>query len=264
MATQRLSDWYDHPQYYEAIFGTDTEKELDFLEAVHAKHGNGGRRLLEPACGAGRLIEAAARRGHSIWGYDLSPKMLAHARKRLTPTLAKRVKLSRARMEEWAPAELQGSFDLAFNLVSTFRYLDSDEAALAHLRNTRRMLKPGGLYVLGFHLTDYGRSMPEEERWVGHADGARVVCLTREDVPDRKLRRAELTNTLKVKGPDADLLIDTRWFFRTWSAAQARSLFRRAGFSVLVRHDFDYTLAHPAPSDRLDSVFVLTPAAGID
>lgn len=260
MATQRLSDWYSHPEYYEAIFGTDTEKELDFLDALHAQRGNGGGRWLEPACGAGRLVEAAARRGRSVWGYDLSPEMLKHARQRLTPALAKRVQLSRARMEDWGPEELEGTMDLAFNLVSTFRYLDSDEAALSHLRNTRRMLAPGGLYVLGFHLTEAARTEPEAERWVGHANGARVVCNTSEGVPDSKLRRAELTNTLRVKGPGTDLRIDTRWFFRTWTAAQARSLFRRAGFKVLVRHDFDYRTDRAAPPDRLDSVFVLADA----
>jgi hypothetical protein len=256
---QRLKDWYSHPEYYEAIFGTDTERELDFLLGIHARHGNGGKRWLEPACGAGRLLEAGAQRGLQLWGYDVSPQMLAHAKARLTPALARRVRLKRERMETFCPPALQGKIDLAFNLVSTFRYLDSDAAALAHLVATRRLLAPGGLYALGFHLTDYARAEVEEERWVGTAKGARVVCHTREGVPDRRRRSAPMSNRLRVKGPDTDLLIETGWDFRTWSAAQARSLFRRAGLRILVRHDFDYRLDRPAPANRLDSIFVLAP-----
>ena len=63
---QRLSDWYDHPEYYEAIFGTDTAKEVDFLEEVSRRHGTGGQRWLEPACGAGRLVAEAAGPGRPV------------------------------------------------------------------------------------------------------------------------------------------------------------------------------------------------------
>ena len=121
---------------------------------------------------------------------DISPKMLAHARRRLRPALRPRVALHEARMESFCPEALVGRVDLAFNLVSTFRYLDSDAAALAHLLGTRRLLKPQALYVLGFHLTDYSRSRPERERWVERHAGATVVCNTQEGLPERRLRRA--------------------------------------------------------------------------
>jgi SAM-dependent methyltransferase len=257
---QRLTDWYAHPRYYEAIFGTDTVKEMDFLEAVNARHGNRGRRWLEPACGAGRLLAEGARRGLSLVGYDVSPQMLAYARKRLRPALRPRVALHEARMETFCPRALQGRVDLAFNLVSTFRYLDSDAAALSHLRATATLLAPGGLYVLGFHLSDDTRTTPERERWVGHSGGARVVCNTREGIPDRAARRSPMRNRLRVEGPGVDLLIETEWFFRTYSMPQARSLFRRAGLTVLARYDFDYRLDEPAAPERLDSLFVLAPA----
>ncbi|MCI0673014.1 MAG: class I SAM-dependent methyltransferase [Myxococcaceae bacterium] len=254
---KRLTDWYAHPRYYEAIFGTDTEREMDFLEGLHRRYGNGGRRWLEPACGAGRLLAEGAKRGLTLVGYDLSERMLAYARKRMRPASSARVSLHQARMEAFCPPQLVGRMDLAFNLVSTFRYLDSEAAALSHLRATARLLSRGGIYVLGFHLTDYARRTPERERWVGHAGGARVVCNTREGAPDRASRSSAMRNRLRVTGPRVDLLIETEWSFRTYSGAQARSLFRRAGLKVLARHDFDYTLDAQAAGDRLDSVFVL-------
>ncbi len=141
---ERRRDWYDHPEYYEAIFGADTERELDFLWALNVGIGTGGARFFEPACGAGRLIEEGAARGLEMIGCDLSEKMLAHARKRLAPKLRRRVQLHQGRMESFAPRELHGTVDLAFNLVSTFRYLDSEDAAVSHLRQVRKLLAPGG------------------------------------------------------------------------------------------------------------------------
>lgn len=262
MPTTRLNDWYAHPEYYEAIFGTDTVKEVDFLEGLNGRYGTGGRRWLEPACGAGRLVEEATRRGYEVWGYDVSEQMLAHARRRLTPAQKRRAHLALGRMETYCPPALEGTVDLAFNLVSTFRYLDSEAAALAHLTTTRRLLRPQGLYALGFHLTEYARETPERERWVGAVDGARVVCNTREGLPERRARRAPMRNRLRVQGPGTDLLIETDWYFRTYDGAQARRLFRRAGLAPVAVYDFDYRLDTPLgrQSPRLDRVWVLRPA----
>ena len=261
---ERRSDWYDHPEYYEAIFGTDTGKELDFLLAANQRHGTGGSLLLEPACGAGRLVAEAARRGLEVVGYDISQPMLDYARRRLKPSWRRRVRLFPSRMESFAVPELQGRVDLAFNLVSTFRYLDSEAAARAHLESTRRLLKPQGLYVLGFHLTDYTRSVLERERWVGHVGPDTVVCNTREGLPERRRRRSPMRNRLRITGPDKDLLIETEWFFRTYDLAQARRLFRSAGLRIQAMYDFDYNLDAPVTrgSTRLDRIFLLQPEGG--
>ncbi|MCP3144103.1 class I SAM-dependent methyltransferase [Pyxidicoccus xibeiensis] len=258
---EKRTDWYEHPEYYEAIFGTDTVREADFLQALSARHGTGGRLWLEPACGAGRLVEEAARRGLEVVGYDISEAMLRHARKRLTPAQRRRVRLSQSRMETFFEPSLEGRVDVAHNLVSTFRYLDSEAAAREHLIGTRRLLKPGGIYVLGFHLTDYERFKPEHERWVGQVGKDRVVCNTHEGLPDRRLRLSPMRNRLRITGPGKDWLIETTWYFRTYSGPQARKLFRDAGLRVAAAYDFDYDLDSPVGrgSPRLDRVFVLQP-----
>ncbi len=259
---EKRTDWYEHPEYYEAIFGTDTVREVDFLLSLNTRHGTGGKLWLEPACGAGRLVAEASSRGLRVVGYDISEAMLAHARTRLTPAQRRRVRLAQSRMEDFSEPSLVGQVDLAHCLVSTFRYLDSEAAALAHLTSTRRLLKPGGIYVLGFHLTDYARGSPEHERWVGQVGRDRVVCNTHESLPERRLRRSPMRNRLRVTGPGKDWLIETTWHFRTYSAAQARKLFRDAGLSVLASYDFDYDLEsqHTWTSPRLDRVFILQPA----
>lgn len=194
-------------------------------------------------------------------GYDISEAMLAHARKRLTPAQRRRVKLGPSRMESFADPALEGQVDLAHCLVSTFRYLDSEAAARQHLLGTRRLLKPNGIYVLGFHLTDYARARPEHERWVGQVGEDRVVCNTNEGLPEKRARRSPMRNRLRVTGPDKDWLIETEWHFRTYSNVQAAKLFRDAGLRVVAGYTFDYDIDAPVArgSLRLDRVFVLQP-----
>lgn len=259
MSVRRLRDWYAHPRYYEAIFGVDTAREMDFVLELSRRYGTGGELLLEPACGAGRLIEEGARRGLRMVGYDASEVMLAHARRRLRRAgLKARVDLGR--MEFWAPVELRERVDVAYSLVSTFRYLDSEAAAVAHLSSVRRLLRPGGIYVLGFHLTDYGREGPLHERWEGRAGRDRVVCNTREWPPDRRARRARMRNRLRVRGPGKDWLIETEWAFRTYDEPEAQAAFRAAGLRVREVFNFEYQVDKPIPwtSNRLDRVMVLT------
>ena len=57
-------DWYEAPEYYDAIYDVDTDLEADFLEAAYERHATAGRarRVLEPACGSGRLVAAMAAR----------------------------------------------------------------------------------------------------------------------------------------------------------------------------------------------------------
>lgn len=256
-----LSDWYRHPRYYEAIFGTETELEMDFLEAVNDLYGTGGDVFLEPACGAGRLVQAAVRRGHTVVGYDITEEMLAYARRRLTPAQRNKAHLSLDRMETFCPPQWRGKIDLAFSLVSTFRYLDSEEGAFQHLRATRRLLKRDGVYALGFHLTDYDRAVPEHERWVGRVGDETVICNTREWPPDRGRRRSRMRNRLRIEGPRGTKVIETNWFFRTWSEAEAEALFVRAGFELVGLYGFEVDLAQPLSwdSDRLDRVMILKP-----
>ena len=259
---RRLTDWYRYPRYYEAIFGPDSERELDFLEQINGWFGTGGKRWLEPACGAGRLVEAAVRRGYTMIGYDVSEEMLEHARGRLAaipgPGAAH---LSRARMERFCPSAWRGRIDLAFCLVSTFRYLSTEGAALAHLRAVHRLLRGGGVYVLGFHLTDYARRRPERERWVARLGSGRIVCTTREWPADRRRRRARVHNRLRVEEAGANELVETEWHFRTWNEDEALALFRRARFDLQAAYGFDGDLTRPLEWDspRLDRVMILSP-----
>lgn len=250
VSTGISSDWYAHPLYYDIVFGGDTGMEVDFLEEVYRHYGRTGCKdeatILEPACGTGRLAFELARRGHQVDGFDLSSSMLKYARsqrKALPPDLRKRVSLRAARMESFRPRP--GRYDLAFCLLSTIKYLLTEDHALSHLKRVSRSLKPGGLYVIGIHLADYRRRLNDHEQWIGEQDGVRVVCDTTTGPADPDTRLEDLTNRLVVNraGHRRTETIKTRWKCRTYDAAELKALLAAVpDLTVAACHDFSHRL----------------------
>jgi SAM-dependent methyltransferase len=212
--------------------------------------------VLEPACGSGRLVAELARRGHRVTGFDLSDGMLAFARDRLSAA-GLRATLRKARMEEF---RLQGRFDLAHCLVSTFKYLLTERDARGHLRSVARALVPGGVYVLGLHLSEYGSSHRTRERWVAERDGTHVVCNIQGWPPDRRTRTERVRSRMVVTEGGEQRRIETSWTFRTYDAAQLRRLVRSVPeLEHVATFDFTYDpeAERELDDDQLDCVLVL-------
>jgi len=246
-------DWYDTPLYYDIIFDDGTVQEADFLEATFAKYAGQGIRLLEPACGSGRLALEMARRGWEVSGFDGNAHMIEFARQRmLAAGLKARV------WEDWMqsfalPADVKGGFDLAHCLVSTFKYLRSEKDALACLQRIAAALRPGGVFFLGLHLTDYDRSGAEHERWVARRGPMEVICNTHTWPADRKTRLEPLRTRLKITDAGRTHTQETRWQFRTYNAAQLRALLRKVpDFEIMKCYDFNYDIHLPR---RLDDSY---------
>lgn len=77
-----IMNWYDLPEYYDVSFSHEMQDELRFLKAVFAGPGKEKPvRLLEPACGSGRLIVPLARAGFRCTGFDQNPEALNYLKK---------------------------------------------------------------------------------------------------------------------------------------------------------------------------------------
>lgn len=240
------ADWYDTPLYYDIVFDADTRQEAAFLESVMESYSRGGKcetlRVLEPACGSGRLVAELARRGHEVSGFDLNENMLAYARERNAKEKVT-ARLWCDRMEDFTLPSRR-KFDLAHCLVSTFKYVLDEAGAVSHLKRVADSLRAGGLYVLGLHMTDYARNGAEHERWVAERDGIHVVCNTHTWPPDRKARKEDLRTRLRITRDGKTRTQETRWQFRTYNAAEARSLLRHvSGLELVACHDFRYELS---------------------
>lgn len=75
-------NWYDLPKYYDISFSHEMQDELRFLKSVFFRPaGKKAVRLLEPACGSGRLIVPLVRAGFECTGFDNNPAALAYLKK---------------------------------------------------------------------------------------------------------------------------------------------------------------------------------------
>lgn len=257
-------DWYGEPRWYDAIYARGTRGEADFLEALVRRHGRGtprrpfgARRALEPACGSGRLVAELARRGWRVSGFDASAPMLEQARARLARR-GLEARLVRARFERM-PA--LGSFELAYCLVSSFKYVRSDRAALAHLRSVARALVPGGLYVLGVDLAEYDSRERWVERWRGRSGRARVALEVVGAPPDPRTRSEAMRSRLVVRRPGQPALRrETRWSFRTYDRDELAALVARVReLEHVATHGYDHDPRRAIEFDgaQLDNVLVL-------
>jgi SAM-dependent methyltransferase len=251
-------DWYDAPRYYDIVFDAGTAREARFLEAAHARFATSRKkRVLEPACGSGRLVAEMARRGWNVTGFDLNPAMLAFAERRMRRARTTNVRLMQADMSTFRAGV---RFDLAHCLVSTFKYLLDERSAHAHLDCVARALAPGGIYVLGFHLSEYANRSRSRERWVERRGRTTVVCNTQVWPADRRARIEEVRARLSVRERGRERRSETRWRFRTYDEREVMRLFRAVpALEHVATYDFGYEIDRPRqwPDDQLDCVFVL-------
>lgn len=255
----RQLDWYEHPLYYDIGIAPGSEDEAVFLEEVLSAHGRSeGFRVLEPACGSGRLLLEMAKRGYEVAGFDAKEAMVDFARRRLEAE-----GLSGDLRQAWMQDFDLGAerFDLAFCLVCSFQHLLSEEEAVAHLRCVERSLQPGGLYVLGFHLADYVHQGLSRERWVAERDGVEVTCNLSFWPPDPCTRREKARARLKVRHHGAaPKLYETTWEFRTYDLEELQRLLDAVpGLRHVATYDFRYEIESPREleDDHLDVVLVL-------
>lgn len=248
-------DWYDVPRYYDMVYLPGTSREAEFVLSLADRYGRGSRRWLEPACGTGRIVAELARRGRRVIGYDLNEHALAYARRRL-----KRRGLKAALLQDnMATYRRPGAFDAAYCAVNSIRYLLSEKDALAHMHATAESLVPGGVYIVGLHLTDYGTRRREMERWVARRGRAEVTTVTMSFPPDRRSRIQEFRTRLRVETPSGQRRFETLWTYRTYDLRQWMQLVGATPFEPVAVFDFNYDaeMEQSLADASEDSLFVL-------
>ncbi|HEY3061283.1 MAG TPA: class I SAM-dependent methyltransferase [Chloroflexota bacterium] len=226
----------DHPwtdaqlaQLYDA-FAFDADVPL-YLELARSEGG----RVLELACGSGRLLLPLAEAGNQVVGVDVSPHMLQLARAKLEAHPD--VRLVQADMRAF---DVDGEFDLAIVAVKSFAYLTEAEAQLQALLCIRRHLRKGGLLAI-----DLLHPKPE---WIAASSGSMRDDLVQYSVEHGfTLSRVEsvvstdLSRQIRVIRSAYEAIDDrgalvakrfVEWPYRWIHRFEAEHLLARAGFEV--------------------------------
>lgn len=254
-----MADWYDYPQYFDMVFRDETDDEVRFFEAAFAKFAEGPvSRVFEPGCGSGRLVVAMAAKGYQMTGLDLSEPMLAYLRARL-----KRRKLSSTLIcGDMTTIKLDETFDAAFCTFNTFRHLLCEDTAIAHLRSMADHVRPGGLYVLGFHMIPLDADTECTERWRASHGGTNVSVTLRVIDFDRRRRQEQLRVSIKATKRSGTIeRIRSEFPLRIYTPAQAESMLAKVDdvWQISQSFDFDYDIDSPRSfdDDLCDGLFVL-------
>ncbi|MDF2735431.1 MAG: hypothetical protein K0S97_2054 [Chloroflexota bacterium] len=161
---RRVRDAYDTVAMDYATHLPDTRAEapldLAMIDAFAAAVPSGdGARVLDAGCGAGRMSRHLAERGCLIEGVDLSPGMVAMAR-RDHPDLVFTV---------GSLTDLPYADDQFAGVLLWYSIIHTPPAGLARIfAEVSRVLRPGGRVLVGFQAGEGTRDLSTSYRRFGH------------------------------------------------------------------------------------------------
>jgi SAM-dependent methyltransferase len=186
--------FYSDAQLYDRLF-PGGEKAVEFYRAEADRQGGS---VLELGCGTGHKLIPIAADGHPCTGLDLSPEMLAEARRKAD---------ERGVEVQWVVGDMRTfdlgrTFDLVVIAANSLLHLHEADELVGCLRSVRRHLAPGGRLVLDV----FNPSV----RLLAQADGVRRRREGSSFVdPDRGVVHVDVAETYDA---DAQVTRGTWWF----------------------------------------------------
>jgi ubiquinone/menaquinone biosynthesis C-methylase UbiE len=231
----------DYHALHEPLFSEEASRQeiAAMRELLGLAHD---ARVLDVPCGWGRHTRLLADAGHAAIGADLSPALLARAQ----PP-------DHAAVPPYVAADIRalpfrsGSFDAVINVFTSLGLFLDDADDIDALREARRLLQPGGRFLLeSMHRDEVVAAYAERDRWA-LPDGTQLVARRRFDpitgISHERLRwrrageRGEKRHALRLR-----------------TATEIAGLLRAAGFEqVRYYGDWDGT-AFRHDSERLIAV----------
>lgn len=192
-------------------------------------------RVLDIACGIGRHIVPLAKVGYRAVGCDFSPGFIEYARRwvrraRLDPKRIRFYVTDYRRIDRALRSAHEPPFDAAICLFTSLGHY-GEETDLKVLHAVRRVVRPGGVFVLEMGSRD----------WVLRHFRTTGVNHVRKGLEVRERRRFDWeTSTVhsdwtffRGEGRRKRRVFDQQITVRLYSAHELRSLFERAGWRWL-------------------------------
>lgn len=248
---------YDHPKYYDLVFGADCAAEVRFILGCADRFlSRRPQYFFEPACGTGRLLFSLARKGYHVGGLDLNPKAIEFCNRRF----ARHAMPQSAFVADMSNFTLKRRYDIAFNTINSFRHLSSESAARAHMQCIGKAVRIGGLYLLGIHLTPTQVPPSETESWSARRGHLSINTHMWTNSRDTRQRVERFGIRFDVHRPSGSFRIADELVLRSYTPKQMNRLIDSAGcWETIACYDFGYDIDDPIEVDASteDVVYVL-------
>lgn len=220
MARFDFDQLFDHDYlhfYRQYISEEATEHEVDLIETLCGIDEDS--RVLDVACGHGRIANRIAETGASVVGIDNSEFFLDAAR-RDAEERGVQVDYRTGDMRE---LDSDSEFDVVLSWFTAFGYYD-DDVLRDILRRKCAALEPGGCLLLETINRDLGKLTMEERPSVKEVDGEFMLDLGRYDPHDGRLhvRRFVTRNEQPIRSLE--------YFIRLFTFTELRGWLEQAGF----------------------------------
>jgi SAM-dependent methyltransferase len=203
------------PHYDAFTHDHDYDDWMRTLLALARWYGLRGTRALDVACGTGRSTLPLVQAGFAVSGSDLSPAMLAVARRRLGPDVA-------LQAIDIRDLRGDGDADLVTCLDDAINYLPNDEALREATAAIATLLAPGGLLLFDTNTLRTYREVFVGDRafehddalfvWRGHSgadfEPGETACATVDVILDRERVTSRHTQRHHARETVADALAD--------------------------------------------------------
>ncbi|MCB9764144.1 MAG: class I SAM-dependent methyltransferase [Alphaproteobacteria bacterium] len=165
-------DFYDAPELYDLEYFDSMIED----RAWYADLARGHDRVLELACGTGRLTLPMARTGAAIAAVDRAPAMLAALQRRLVDTPSLQVEVYQ---QDFLTLDVPGTFPLAVLPFNALQHVHRTEDVVRLLERVAAHLEPGGRFAFDVVIPDprFWARDPNgvhEVRWYDDPRGGRM------------------------------------------------------------------------------------------
>jgi len=232
--------------YYELVEGRDWRGELGLIESILKQHGS--RTVVDLGCGPGYHVRALAKLGFEATGIDISRRNILFARRK-------------ANQEHLRPRFVIGSYydyqprrSVDATLCLNWSIPTRDDELRRFLRNTRLMLRIGGILILDYERvsdivwSEVGKPMVNSWDFKGRT----IVRVSRGEVISNVLHSTDVyivySNRRPPKSPDeaaryrrmrgtnlAKTYIDSS-YVRFFSIPELRRFAAESGFRLIDNH----------------------------
>jgi SAM-dependent methyltransferase len=217
-----------HDQHYSDLVANAAQQIIAMLRAAKVKSGL----VCDLGCGGGRLSASLIQTGYEVVGVDISPAMIAIAKKRA----------ARARFINGSIAEISLPVcDAAVAVGEVFNYLGSKTAIVRAFRNIFCALRTGGVLILDIKEPPPQRLARTSSR--AGANWALIAEIEEDPIRNRLIRKIHSFRKIGGRYRRHSEVHE----LRIYPVAEVVGMLRAAGFHPRI---FKGYRSYQLPSDR--------------